>query len=553
MAFPELLDRVGSLGRFQFLQTVALVTPILWVTTQNMLENFSAAVPRHRCWVALLDNSTAHKNVARDFGPESLLAISIPPGPDQQPRQCRRFRKPQWQLLEPNTTATNWSQADTEPCGDGWVYDHSTFTSTIVTTWNLVCDSQALRPMAQSIYLAGILVGAAVCGHASDRFGRRRVLTWSYFLVSVSGSAAAFVPTLPLYCLFRSLVAFAVAGVMMSSATLLMEWTSSRASALMMTLNALGFSFGQVLTGSVAYGVRSWRMLQLAVSAPFFLFFVYSWWLPESARWLLTVGKLDQGLQELQRVAAVNRKKAEGDTLTIEVLRSAIQEEPSGDQTRAGLGTLLHTPGLRLRTFISMLCWFAFGFTFYGLALDLQALGSNIFLLQALIGIVDLPVKTGSLLLLNHLGRRHCQAGSLVLSGLCILANILVPHEMGVLRSSLAVLGLGSLGAAFTCVTIFSSELFPTVLRMTAVGLGQVAARGGAILGPLVRLLSLYVSWLPLLVYGTVPVISGLAALLLPETKNLPLPDTIQDIQKQSGKKATHDTAVSTILVSTQL
>ncbi|XP_021494096.1 solute carrier family 22 member 12 isoform X2 [Meriones unguiculatus] len=407
--------------------------------------------------------------------------------------------------------------------------------------------------MAQSIYLAGILVGAAVCGHASDRFGRRRVLTWSYFLVSVSGSAAAFVPTLPLYCLFRSLVAFAVAGVMMSSATLLMEWTSSRASALMMTLNALGFSFGQVLTGSVAYGVRSWRMLQLAVSAPFFLFFVYSWWLPESARWLLTVGKLDQGLQELQRVAAANRKKAEGDTLTIEVLRSAIQEEPSGDQTRAGLGTLLHTPGLRLRTFVSMLCWFAFGFTFYGLALDLQALGSNIFLLQALIGIVDLPVKTGSLLLLNHLGRRHCQAGSLVLSGLCILANILVPHDMGVLRSSLAVLGLGSLGAAFTCVTIFSSELFPTVLRMTAVGLGQVAARGGAILGPLVRLLGLYVSWLPLLVYGTVPVISGLAALLLPETKNLPLPDTIQDIQKQSGKKATHDTAVSTILVSTQL
>lgn len=52
-------------------------------------------------------------------------------------------------------------------------------------------------------------------------------------------------------------------------------------------------------------------------------------------------------------------------------------------------------------------------------------------------------------------------------------------------------------------------------------------------LGPLVRLLSVYGSWLPLLGYGVVPVISGLAALLLPETKNLPLPDTIQDIQKQ--------------------
>lgn len=553
MAFPELLERVGGQGRFQLLQAVALVTPILWVTAQNMLENFSAAVPHHRCWVPLLDNNTSQASIPGNFGRDVLLAISIPPGPDQRPHRCLRFRQPQWQLIESNTTATNWSKADTEPCEDGWVYDRSTFRSTIVTTWNLVCGSQALRPMSQSIYLSGILVGAIVCGHASDRFGRRTVLTWSYLLVSVSGTIAAFMPTFPLYCLFRFLMAFAVAGVMMNTASLLMEWTSARAGPLMMTLNALGFSFGQVLTGSVAYGVRSWRMLQLAVSAPFFLFFVYSWWLPESARWLITVGRLDQSLRELQRVAAVNRRKAEADTLTVEVLRSAMQEEPNEKQASARLGTLLHTPGLRLRTIISMLCWFAFGFTFYGLALDLQALGSNIFLLQALIGIVDLPVKIGSLLLLSRLGRRLCQASSLVLPGLCILANILVPREMGILRSSLAVLGLGSLGAAFTCVTIFSNELFPTVIRMTAVGLGQVAARGGAMLGPLVRLLGFYVSWLPLLVYGVVPVLSGLAALLLPETKNLPLPDTIQDIQKQSVKKETHDTAGGSVLKSTGL
>lgn len=35
--------------------------------------------------------------------------------------------------------------------------------------WDLVCDSQALKPMAQSIYLSGVLVGAAVCGRISDR------------------------------------------------------------------------------------------------------------------------------------------------------------------------------------------------------------------------------------------------------------------------------------------------------------------------------------------------------------------------------------------------
>lgn len=37
-------------------------------------------------------------------------------------------------------------------------------------------------------------------------------------------------------------------------------------------------------------------------------------------------------------------------------------------------------------------------------------------------------MKMGSLLLLSRLGRRLCQASSLVLPGLCILANILVPR-----------------------------------------------------------------------------------------------------------------------------
>uniref|UniRef100_A0A8D1TCR7 Major facilitator superfamily (MFS) profile domain-containing protein n=2 Tax=Sus scrofa TaxID=9823 RepID=A0A8D1TCR7_PIG len=552
MAFSELLDRVGGLGRFQVLQTVALVVPIMWLTTQSMVENFSAAVPSHRCWAPLLDNSTFQASASGAPNREALLAVSIPPGLNQEPHQCLRFRQPQWQLLDPNATATNWSEAATEPCVDGWVYDRSVFTSTIVMEWDLVCDSQALKPMAQSIYLAGILVGAAVCGQASDRFGRRPVLTWSYLQMAASGTAAAFAPTFPVYCLFRFLVAFATAGVMMNTITLLMEWTSVQARVLAVTLNSLGFSLGQVLMAAVAYGVRDWALLQLTISAPFFLCFVYSWWLAESARWLLITGRLEWGLRELQRVAAMNGKRAVGDTLTIEVLLSAMQEELSVGQAPATLSTLLCTPGLGLRTCVSTLCWFAFGFTFYGLALDLQALGSNIFLLQALIGVVDIPAKICTLLLLSRLGRRPMQVASLVLAGLCILANMLVPHEMGALRSALAVLGLGGVGAAFTCITVYTGELFPTVIRMTAVGLGQMAARGGAILGPLVRLLGVHGASLPLLVYGAVPVLIGLAALLLPETQSLPLPDTIHDVQSQAVKKATHDTQGHLVLKCTR-
>lgn len=59
-----------------------------------------------------------------------------------------------------------------------------------------------------------------------------------------------------------------------------MEWTSTRARVLAMTFNSLGYSFGMVLMAAVAYGVRDWARLQLVVSVPFFLCFVYSWWVP---------------------------------------------------------------------------------------------------------------------------------------------------------------------------------------------------------------------------------------------------------------------------------
>lgn len=68
-----------------------------------------------------------------------------------------------------------------------------------------------------------LLLANGMPSYVYHRFGRRRVLTWSYLLVSVSGTAAAFMPTFPLYCLFRFLVASAVAGVMMNTASLCMS------------------------------------------------------------------------------------------------------------------------------------------------------------------------------------------------------------------------------------------------------------------------------------------------------------------------------------------
>ncbi|NWS91575.1 S22A6 protein, partial [Toxostoma redivivum] len=93
------------------------------------------------------------------------------------------------------------------------------------------------------------------------------------------------------------------------------------------------------------------------------------------------------------------------------------------------------------------------------------------------------------------------------------------------LRMAFAVIGKGALAASFNCAYIFSGELFPTVIRQTGMGLGGTMARVGSMVAPLVRLSAEVAPALPLVIYGSAPLVSALGTALLPETRNAALPE----------------------------
>lgn len=70
--------------------------------------------------------------------------------------------------------------------------------------------------------------------------------------------------------------------------------------------------------------------------------------------------------------------------------------------------------------------------SYYGLVLDLQNLGSDIFLLQVFFGVIDLLARVTTPLLLSFLGRRIILVSFHATAGVSILANTLLPRgEVG--------------------------------------------------------------------------------------------------------------------------
>uniref|UniRef100_A0A4X2JY20 Major facilitator superfamily (MFS) profile domain-containing protein n=1 Tax=Vombatus ursinus TaxID=29139 RepID=A0A4X2JY20_VOMUR len=517
MAFTELLDTLGGVGRFQMLYTALLLFPCSLLACHNFLQNFTAAVPWHHC------QGHANGTWSTNLTEENQWRVSIPMDQHQRPEPCLRFVQPQWVLSDPNATVGG---AATEGCEDGWTYDQSVFPSTIVTEWDLVCNSRPMRDLAQTVYMAGVLVGAAVFGSVADRWGRKAPLIWSYLQLAVSGACSACFSSFIVYCVFRFLTGMTFSGIILNSLSLVVEWMPTQGRTVAGALLGYAFTLGQILLAGVAYLVRPWRWLQFAVSAPFLVIFLYSWWLPESSRWLLLHGKSHLAIQNLRKVARLNGKREEGQRLTKEVTRGHPGQESMG-------AALVFLRTIRKVTCCLMVIWFSNSLAYYGLAMDLQKFGLSIYLVQVMFGVIDIPAMLVSTTTMIYVGRRATVASFLILAGFMVIANMFVPEDMQTLRTAQAAMGKGCLASSFICVYLFAGELYPTQVRQMGMGFVSVNARVGGLVAPLVSMLGEYHTALPPVIFGATAILAGVAACFLMETP----PDHRQSFIKQHKER----------------
>ncbi|CAF1528287.1 unnamed protein product [Rotaria sp. Silwood1] len=86
---------------------------------------------------------------------------------------------------------------------------------------------------------------------------------------------------------------------------------------------------------------------------------------------------------------------------------------------------------------------------------------------------------------------------------------------------------------SYGIIYVYANELFPTRIRNTGMGMCSMVARIGAIVGTTSNdmLARLWVN-LPTVLFGILSLVAALLVLMLPETLNKTLPQTIEDTEQ---------------------
>ncbi|MFD1212990.1 MFS transporter [Arthrobacter sp. GCM10027362] len=337
--------------------------------------------------------------------------------------------------------------------------------------------------------LAGIFFGAILLGPLTDKIGRRLMYTIDLWALVIASVLQFIVQDATQLIILRFIVGLAIGADYPIASALLAEWLPQKRRGRMLGMLILGWFTGAALASLVgfamaeAFGPESWRWMLASSAVLGVAVLAMRHGIPESPRWLLNHGRrreaehaLHTGVGEQVDAASVLAAEAE-----------AAHTNPA---TKVDFSLLLRRPYLKRVVFCSafyvlqvapLFAIYTFGpviLASFGLGEgNLANLGS------VLINIVFLLGCLPALRLVETAGRRPLIIWSFALMAVPLFVLGFAPGApVAVIIACFCLYAFFS-GGPNILEWAYPSELFPTEIRATAIGITTGASRIGAAVG----------------------------------------------------------------------
>lgn len=170
--------------------------------------------------------------------------------------------------------------------------------------------------------------------------------------------------------------------------------------------------------------------------------------------------------------------------------------------------------------------------TFFGVNQYIGRLQGNLYINVMLSALFLVPGLVLVVFAALYLKRKISVITSFTVAATSLLIIIALPEDASSAILAFAIIGQIGAYTSFVQTYLFTSEIFPTVIRNSALGCASVFARLGGFIAPFV--VNIAIEWLSILIFSTLTLCAAILCCFLPETRGIVLLNTVEETEKRT-------------------
>ncbi len=373
----------------------------------------------------------------------------------------------------------------------------------------------------------GQFAGALVFGAFAERHGRVRSVAAATALMSIMSISCAFAGNFGTLLALRLVQGIGVGGEMPVAAVYINELSKARGRGRFFLLYELIFPVGLMVTGQIGAVLvprLGWEVMFFLGGLPGLVITGLLLRLPESPRWLISKGRLDEAKAVIHQIegSVPGSGSLERET-GIRTFEPRILEPP----TKA---TELLAPLYRRRTLVIWVLWACAYFITNGLNNWMPTLYSSVYhlsLSEALRAgtfnnIAQVAILLGCAFAIDRAGRRRWTAAGFA-AGAVLLAMLgtFAAHSVNAVIA-LVTVSYGVVGSVNAVLYLYTPEIYPTRMRALGTGAATCWLRLASAAGPILvgYLVAASGTAAVFLMFAAAGVLGAIAAFGMLETQN---------------------------------